>query len=319
MGSRRVPICGRNATSAGFGEDFEAYYGGRPLGILGRNRIMPMLEERTKTDLGIAPEGTASPERQRRQMLIALSLLLTALIVVIVKDRQFWMPTGAPITDDSTDAEATPTATPSDEPAAKGVTTTPRAPKSKTHTASAPSATMNLPATAGPSISASNRAALPPLEIEVVAGDQRRPVATINPSVKVDMQSGVPPIPAGPVLASVPGPASTVVAEASRPATTNAGERVRLSPDTAQVVERPVEPSYPMLAKQMKVQGSVILQALIGREGTIQDLRVLSGPAILSTAAMDAVKQWRFRPYFQAGQAIETEARITVNFTISTY
>jgi protein TonB len=99
---------------------------------------------------------------------------------------------------------------------------------------------------------------------------------------------------------------------------TNAGERVRLSPDTTQAVERPVEPSYPMLAKQMKVQGSVVLQALIGREGGIQDLRVLSGPAILSTAAMDAVRQWRFRPYYQSGQAIETEARITVNFTIST-
>jgi protein TonB len=74
-----------------------------------------------------------------------------------------------------------------------------------------------------------------------------------------------------------------------------------------------------MLAKQMKVQGSVILQALIGKEGTIQDLRVLSGPPILSNAAIDAVRQWRFRPYFQSGQAIETEARITVNFTISTY
>ena len=100
---------------------------------------------------------------------------------------------------------------------------------------------------------------------------------------------------------------------------TNAGERVRLSPDTAQMVERPVEPNYPMLAKQMKVQGSVVLQALIGREGAIQDLRVISGPVILSTAAMDAVRQWRFRPYFEAGQPVETEARITVNFTISTY
>jgi TonB family protein len=63
----------------------------------------------------------------------------------------------------------------------------------------------------------------------------------------------------------------------------------------------------------------VILQALIGREGSIQDLRVLSGPAILSTAAMDAVRQWHFRPYYQSGQPVETEARITVNFTISTY
>ena len=46
---------------------------------------------------------------------------------------------------------------------------------------------------------------------------------------------------------------------------------------------------------------------------------MLSGPVILSTAAMDAVRQWRFRPYYEAGQPVETEARITVNFTISTY
>ena len=84
------------------------------------------------------------------------------------------------------------------------------------------------------------------------------------------------------------------------------------------MVSRPVEPTYPLLAKQMKVQGAVVLQALIGKEGDIQDLHVLSGPAILSAAAREAVKQWRFRPYLQSGQPVETEARITVNFTIST-
>jgi protein TonB len=84
------------------------------------------------------------------------------------------------------------------------------------------------------------------------------------------------------------------------------------------VVSRPVDPTYPLLAKQMKVQGSVVLQALIGKDGNIQELRVVSGPTILSAAAREAVKQWRFKPYFQSGQAVDTEARITVNFTIST-
>jgi periplasmic protein TonB len=280
---------------------------------------MEMLEQGTKTDLGNAPVEAGSPERQRRQMLIALSLLLTALVVVLVKDRQFWMPSNEPVAEDSAEPSAPPITADADQSSPKTSTSAPRSPKTKAHVVvPTPMATVSVAAAAGPSITATSRAALPPLEVEVVAGDQRRPVATINPSLKVDMQSGVPAIPAGPVLASVPGPANNPVAEAPRPTTTNAGERVRLSPDTAQVVERPVEPSYPMLAKQMKVQGSVVLQALIGREGSIQDLRVLSGPAILSTAAMDAVKQWRFRPYFQAGQAIETEARITVNFTIST-
>ena len=73
-----------------------------------------------------------------------------------------------------------------------------------------------------------------------------------------------------------------------------------------------------MLAKQMRIQGAVILEALIGREGNIQNLRVLSGPAILSAAAREAVKQWRFKPYLQSGQTVETKARIVVNFTILT-
>jgi len=66
------------------------------------------------------------------------------------------------------------------------------------------------------------------------------------------------------------------------------------------------------------VQGAVMLEALIGNDGIIQDLRVVSGPAILAEAARQAVKQWRFKPYLQDGQPVETQARITVNFTIST-
>jgi protein TonB len=96
-------------------------------------------------------------------------------------------------------------------------------------------------------------------------------------------------------------------------------ERVSLARDTNAIVTHSVRPDYPLLAKQMKVQGSVLLQALIGKDGNIQDLHVLSGPTILSEAARQAVKQWRFKPYVQGGEPVETEARITVNFTISTF
>jgi periplasmic protein TonB len=91
-----------------------------------------------------------------------------------------------------------------------------------------------------------------------------------------------------------------------------------MSADTSQAVAKPVKPSYPLLARQMKVQGSVILQALVGRDGVIQNLRVMSGPPILATAAQDAVRQWHFKPHLEGGEAVETEAKITVNFTIST-
>jgi len=106
---------------------------------------------------------------------------------------------------------------------------------------------------------------------------------------------------------------------ASEPAgVSDAAVRVRISPSAASMVSRSVEPDYPLLAKQMKVEGAVVLNALIGRDGNIQQLQVLSGPTILSAAAREAVQQWRFRPYLQSGQAVETESRITVNFTIWT-
>jgi protein TonB len=84
------------------------------------------------------------------------------------------------------------------------------------------------------------------------------------------------------------------------------------------MVTSTVKPSYPMLARQMKVQGSVILQALIGKDGAIQNLRVVSGPHILASAAQDAVRQWHFKPHVEGAEAVETQAKITVNFTIST-
>ncbi len=66
----------------------------------------------------------------------------------------------------------------------------------------------------------------------------------------------------------------------------------------------------------MNVQGSVVLQAVIGTDGVIQNLHVLSGPAILASAAQQAVREWRFKPIVQNGQPVETKAKITVNFTI---
>jgi protein TonB len=66
----------------------------------------------------------------------------------------------------------------------------------------------------------------------------------------------------------------------------------------------------------MKVQGSVLLQAFVGADGNIRDLHVLSGDPILVSAALEAARQWRFRPYLQNGQPVETQAKIMVIFTM---
>jgi protein TonB len=282
---------------------------------------MPMLEQNGSTpnggtEVGSPPLPDAVLEhQQRRRMLIALLVLLLALISVLVKDRQFWFPP-TPSTESEIPEQSAPRPVPT--PPANTVTPivqpkpapapVPARSKSKRVVRTNPPA--DAQPSIGPVITATNRAVLPPLEVEVVAGNQHRTVSPADSSVKVEMQS-------------VPSAASEqTTASASQDSSAGAANfaaRVQMSPGMAQVVSRPVDPTYPLLAKQMKVQGAVVLEALISKTGSIQDIQVLSGPAILSVAAREAVKQWHFKPYYQDGQAVETEARITVNFTISTY
>ena len=77
-----------------------------------------------------------------------------------------------------------------------------------------------------------------------------------------------------------------------------------------------VEPDYPERARQQRLQGPVVLKALVGKDGGIRKLKVISGDTQLATAATAAVRQWRFKPYRQDGQLREFETRITVNFTL---
>jgi len=78
-----------------------------------------------------------------------------------------------------------------------------------------------------------------------------------------------------------------------------------------------LQPEYPTLARQARVQGTVVLRAVISREGTIENLQVLSGHPLLVKSAMEAVRQWRYRPYVLNGEAVEVETQVTVNFVLS--
>jgi periplasmic protein TonB len=270
---------------------------------------MPMLEQNREPEVESSPYDAGSEQKQRRQMLIALALLLVALIAVFLKDREFWQQFLFPSTSTAaTEPEPTDQTALDDSSQAR-----PRTPGGQSVAVPSKAKAHPVPAAAIPEPTmapvVTNRAVLPPLEVEVVAGDEHRTIQPGNPSVKVDLRPRTPPTYSGAAASGASGGDGGAV---------NATAQVHLSPGAAQVVSRPVDPTYPLLAKQMKVQGSVVLQALIGKDGNIQDLHVLSGPAILSAAAREAVKQWRFKPYIQAGQAVETEARITVNFTIST-
>jgi protein TonB len=75
-------------------------------------------------------------------------------------------------------------------------------------------------------------------------------------------------------------------------------------------------PVYPPIAKAARVSGTVVLQATISKTGTIQGLHVISGPAMLQQAAMDAVRSWRYRPYLLNNEPVEVETTVNVIFTL---
>jgi periplasmic protein TonB len=77
-----------------------------------------------------------------------------------------------------------------------------------------------------------------------------------------------------------------------------------------------VQPVYPPIAKAARVQGTVVLQATISKTGTIENLKVVSGPAMLQQAAKDAVQQWRYRPWLLNNEAVEVDTTVNVVFTL---
>jgi protein TonB len=78
-----------------------------------------------------------------------------------------------------------------------------------------------------------------------------------------------------------------------------------------------VAPKYPQEAGRERIEGTVVLMAVIGKDGTVHDVRVESGLPVLAQAAIEAVKQWRYRPYLLNGEPVEIDSQITINFNLS--
>jgi TonB family protein len=78
-----------------------------------------------------------------------------------------------------------------------------------------------------------------------------------------------------------------------------------------------VAPDYPSIAKEARVSGTVVIQAIIGKDGHTGALKVISGPPMLQQAALDAVRQWRYRPYLLNGEPVEVRTSINVIFSLS--
>jgi len=145
------------------------------------------------------------------------------------------------------------------------------------------------------------------------------------PPPPVETSSGVVGGVPGGVVGGIPGGVFSEVLSSTRSVSAPAKmpdptpvKRIRVASRVAEAnLIHDVTPQYPPEAGRARLAGTVVLMAVIGRDGSVRDVRVESGLAILAQAAIDAVKQWRYKPYLVDGEPVEVDSRITINFTLS--
>ncbi|HTZ82372.1 MAG TPA: TonB family protein [Candidatus Acidoferrales bacterium] len=150
-----------------------------------------------------------------------------------------------------------------------------------------------------------------PKKIQMIKEDEAPPPIA-STGVVGGVPGGIPGGSMGGVIGSVLSTTPVAVPKIATP------QRVRVSSGVQSgLLIRKVAPSYPPLARQARIQGTVILQAQISKEGTIQNLQLISGHPMLAPAAIEAVKQWRYKPYLLNGEPVEVETTVQVNFTLA--
>jgi protein TonB len=142
--------------------------------------------------------------------------------------------------------------------------------------------------------------------------EEEAPPPMMGSGVMGGVPGGVPGGSMGGVIGGIIGSTTAAVPKVATP------QRVRVSQGVSQgLLIRKVTPTYPPLARQARIQGQVLLQAEISKEGTIQNLQLISGHPMLAPAAIEAVKQWRYKPYLLNGEPVAVETQVVVNFSLS--
>jgi len=154
-----------------------------------------------------------------------------------------------------------------------------------------------------------------PAKIQMIEEEDAPPPVVTTGGVVGGVPGGIPGGQLGGVIGGIISSSSSVAATSTLSKPVPTVQRVRISPGVIKgLLSYRVEPTYPPLAQQARIQGVVVLTAIIGKDGNIQNLQVVSGHPILAPAAIEAVKQWRYKPFLLNGQAVEVETTVTVNF-----
>jgi periplasmic protein TonB len=151
-----------------------------------------------------------------------------------------------------------------------------------------------------------------PQKVQMIKEEDAPPPEMSTGGVVGGVPGGIPGGQMGGVIGGIISSTPVAVPKVATP------QRVRVSLGVSQgLLIKKVQPNYPPLARQARIQGTVLLQAEISKDGTIENLRLINGHPMLAPAAIEAVKQWRYKPYMLNGEPVAVETQVQVNFTLS--
>jgi periplasmic protein TonB len=150
-----------------------------------------------------------------------------------------------------------------------------------------------------------------PQKVQMIKEDEAPP-AMASAGVIGGVPGGIPGGQMGGVIGGIISSTPVAVPKVAAP------QRVRVSQGvSAGLLVRRVNPTYPPLARQARIQGQVVLHAVISKDGSIEGLTLVSGHPMLAPAAIEAVKQWKYKPYLLNGEPVEVDTEVLVNFTLA--
>ncbi len=151
-----------------------------------------------------------------------------------------------------------------------------------------------------------------PEKVQMIKEEDAPPPVMATGGVVGGVPGGVPGGQMGGVIGGIISSTPVAVPKVATP------QRVRVSQGVSQgLLVKKVQPNYPPLARQARIQGTVVLRAVISKDGAIEGLTLVSGHPMLAPAAIEAVKQWKYRPYLLNGEPVEVDTEVLVNFTLS--
>jgi protein TonB len=329
----RAPISGSHTTSMASGQG-AATAPAKIAPKVHEDQEMQQVNAPAFASLG-APSSEHASGSGKKILLIAAAVLTAAVVGYIgwtkiqstnenLSAQKLTMPAqAAPVQVQPTTAA---TSAPATSPTQDATTTTPSQPDNSSAIEQGPDITLSTTSERPPAAkkSTSTVASNTPPKVSSEAKSPA-PLLVKNESTKPapmsppQQDSAQPPAPGSLGVASaandsaLSGIMSTTAVNLPQPAP----QKLRISQGVSQgLLIKSVEPVYPALARQMRIQGSVELLASIGKDGSITAVKLLSGDSVLSHAAIDAVKQWKYKPYYLGDQPVAIQTQITVKFKL---